>query len=151
VAAIDINAFVQSKPTIITGAWRLTEITTTGPGGSTNRSPQPSLFLFAESHYSILYIEGDRPRAALPNNATADDLRAFVAPFVANAGTYEIKNGTLTTRPIVAKVPAVMAAGNFISYSFKVEGNTLILTYLTNESSPNSPANPTTLKLTRVE
>ena len=30
----------------IQGVWRVTEVTTTGPNASTNKSPQPSLYIF---------------------------------------------------------------------------------------------------------
>ena len=55
----------------------------------------------------------------------------------------------LTTHPVVAKNPAAMAAGAYSVYRCKVDGNTLTLTTLRNQNGP--VANPTTIKLARVE
>ena len=151
-AVIGVNAAARSEPTVLTGAWRVTEIRPDGPDPSTITSPQPGLLLFTGNHYSMLYINGDKPRPPVPRDATAAEVWAFVTPFVANSGTYEIKGGTLTMRPIVAKDPGVMAAGAVLSYTVRLDGNTLTLTRQTKESTPNSPpANPTILKLARVE
>ena len=70
--------------------------------------------------------------------------------FTHEAGTYEVTPGNLVTmRPIASKNPAVMGPGVFITYSFKLDGNTLTLTQQRNASGPF--ANPFTLKLVRVE
>jgi hypothetical protein len=82
--------------------------------------------------------------------ATADELRAVWGPFVAEAGTYEITPGGLVTmRPIASKNPAVMGSGVFITYAYKLDGNTLSLTQQRNQNGPF--ANPFMLKLVRVE
>ena len=114
--------------------------------------PQPSLYLFTGGHYSILSVNSDQPRPDLPQDtskATAADLNSVWGPLTANSGTYEIKGGTLTTHPMVAKNPAVMASGNAFTTSFKIEGKTLTLTTITGLRGPVT--NPTTLTLTRVE
>ena len=149
-AAIGISVFASVEPTALTGAWRVTEIMPDGPKPSLITSPQPSLLLFTANHYSMLYVNGDTARPAVPKNATAADVWAFVTPFVANSGTYEIRGSTLAIRPIVAKDPGVM--GRFLFYAFKLEGNALTLTRMATESTPISPPeNPTILKLIRVE
>ena len=51
---------------------------------------------------------------------------------------------------IAAKNPAEMRAGNFLTFTFRLEGpDTLWLTTKTDENGPL--ANPTTVKLTRLE
>jgi hypothetical protein len=81
--------------------------------------------------------------------ASADELRAIWGPFGGDAGTYEIGPNTFTTRPIVAKNPAAMAAGAFTVYSTKLQGDTL---WLTEQRTNRGPvANPTTIKMIRVE
>ncbi len=151
-AVIVVNAVATSEPTVLTGAWRVTAIRPDGPNPATIYSPQPGLLLFTGNHYSMLYINGDKPRPPVPQDATAADVWAFVTPLVANSGTYEITGGTLTLRPAVAKDPAVMATGALLSYSARFDGNTLTLTRQVREATPNSPpTNPTILTLARVE
>jgi hypothetical protein len=134
------------------GVWRVSEVTTTGPNATTNASPQPGFYIFTERHYSIVTVNSPTPRPSLPqdtNTATAAQLNAVYGGFTGQTGTYEISGSTLTTRPFAAMNPAVMAAGNFATRSFNVEGDTLTLTLTANTNGP--AANPTTTKLTRVE
>jgi hypothetical protein len=145
----------QSRPvsqSTLQGVWRVTAVTTTGPNASTNNQPQPGLYIFTAKHYSIVRVSAAKPRPDVPadiEKATADELRAAWDPFAANAGTYEVAGGNLTTRPMVAKNPGVMKTGSFTVSSFKVEGNTLSVTESRNQDGPI--ANPTTRKLTRIE
>jgi hypothetical protein len=136
----------------VQGVWSLTEITTTGPNGSTRQITQPSLYIFTKTHYSVIYVASDGPRAQLADlsKATADELRdIFVTSFVANAGTYEVKGGKLTMRPSVAKNPGFMQPGAFNTLSVKGDANTMTLV---SDSSNAGPATkPTTFKLKRVE
>ena len=82
--------------------------------------------------------------------ASADELRAAWGPFVSEAGTYELTpGGTITMRPVAAKNPAVMGAGVFITYAYKLDGDTLILTQQRNQNG--SFGSPFTLKLARIE
>ena len=82
--------------------------------------------------------------------ASADELRAAWGPFVAEGGTYEVTNGNLlTVRPIAAKNPAVMGPGVFITYSYKLEGDTIWVTQQRNQNGPFP--NPVTFKSVRVE
>lgn len=150
-AVLSASAFAQSRQGI-EGVWRISEITTTGPDGSTKPGTQPSMYLFTKKHYSIIYVSSDAPRAVLSDvkTASAEELRTvFVDSFIANAGTYELKAGKLTTRPMVAKSPGYMQAGTYATSSVKINGNTMTMV---SESSNSGPAaNPTTIKFTRVE
>src|ERR1700692_2043137 len=87
----------NSNKTPLTGAWRVTERTTSGANGSTNKSPQPGLYLFTSKYYSIVIVNSDQPRPPVPQdttNVSAADLNAvYGAPFAANSGTYEIEGG----------------------------------------------------------
>ena len=69
-------------------------------------------------------------------------------PFVSEAGTVT-PDSFITMRPIASKNPAVMGPGVFITYSYKLDGDTLSLTQQRNQNGPF--ANPFTLKLVRVE
>lgn len=44
------------------GAWRMVELTTTGPDASTNPKPQPILLMFSGRHYSAIFLDSDKPR-----------------------------------------------------------------------------------------
>lgn len=135
VALLSRSVSAQSKPTAqaaVQGAWKVIEITTTGPGASTNRNPQPGLYLFTGKHYSLTRVDGDTPRTAVADEATAtaDQLRDELR-FSAQAGTYEITGGDLVLRRIAALGVANMAPGNSATYSYKLEGSTLSLTVKT--------------------
>jgi hypothetical protein len=137
----------------IQGVWRIVEATITGPGARTIAfTERPNLTIITARHYSRVEVQADGPRQVLADvsKATADELRAVWGPFVAEAGTYELTSGGLITmRPIASKNPAVMGPGVFITYSYKLEGDTLSLTQQRNQNGPF--ANPFTLKLQRVE
>lgn len=148
-------ASAQSGPTsqsTLQGVWRVTEVTTTGPNASTNAQPQPGLYIFTSRHYSQVRVTADKPRPDLladVGKATAEQFRVVWDPFAANAGTYEVAGGNLTTRPIVAKNPGVMKTGAFTVHSFKLDGKILSITGVRNQDGPL--ASPVTVKLTRIE
>ena len=143
----------QSTPQSIQGVWRIVEANVTGPGARTIPfAERPNLTIITAKHYSRVEVQADGPRPILADvaKATADELRAVWGPFVSEAGTYEVTSGGLVTmRPIASKNPAVMGPGVFITYSYKLDGNTLSLTQQRNQNGPF--ANPFTLKLVRVE
>jgi len=136
------------------GVWRITETTTTGKDASTNKSPQPSLYIFTAKHYSVMRINGTTARPDLPVDqvakATAAQLLAvFGTVLSANSGTYEVAGGKLTMRPLVGKNTGGMASGAFFTAPYKLDGKTLTIT---SERNPSGPVeNPTTWKLTRIE
>jgi hypothetical protein len=143
----------QSAQGSIQGVWRVVEAVITGPGARTIAfAERPNLTIFTARHYSRSEVQADGPRPVLADvaRATADELRAIWGPFVGEAGTYEVAPGSLITmRPIASKNPAVMGPGVFITYSYRLDGDTLSLTQQRNQNGPF--ANPFTLKLVRVE
>jgi hypothetical protein len=122
----------------IQGVWRAVEVTATGPGGQTLTALQPNLTILTAHHYSRVMVESDRPRPALPDasTATADELRRVWGPFAGEAGTYEISDGIILMRPIVAKNPATMAPGAFTALEYRLDGDTLWVTYRRNQNGP---------------
>ena len=146
------SAMSQSPRPQIQGVWRIVEASITGPGARTiDFSGRPNLTIITDTHYSRVEVQADGPRPILPDvaKASADELRAAWGPFVAEAGTYELSpGGLITMRPIASKNPAVMGPGVFITYAFKLEGETLSLTQQRNQNGPIN--NPFTLKLARV-
>lgn len=142
-------AAAQSKT--LEGVWRLSEIATTGTNAGTEQITQPSMYLFTKKHYSIIYVASDKPRSETDvAKMTADELRnVFVDSFIANAGTYDYKNGKVTFHPMVAKSPSYMKEGTWVAYTVKMDGNNLTL--VTDSSSLSPSTRTSTFKLTRVE
>jgi hypothetical protein len=134
------------------GRRQTVEVTITGPRPARSPSePRPNLAILTARHWrskiNRTAAAGARGRDEGPD---ADELRATWGPFVAEAGTYELNAGNLITmRPIVAKNPAVMGPGVFITYSYKREGDTMWVTQQRNQTGPF--ASPATFKLVRVE
>ena len=147
------TAAAQSKPASVQGVWRIEEAAITGPQARTiSFKGRPNLTIITARHYSRVEVQADGPRPVPADvaKATADELRAAWGPFVAETGTYEIVAGDLITmRPIASKNPAIMGAGVFITYAYKLDGDTLTLTQQRNQAGPFP--NPFSLKLVRVE
>jgi hypothetical protein len=134
VAALTVTAYAQTKgKSPVEGVWRVAEIQVIGgQNPQTMSSPQPGLYIFTNGHYSIMTINADKPRTAIPFQDAAPTDKDKVAlydhwaPFTANSGTYTVKGSTLTTKPLVAKNEGVMqGAGQ--TREFKIEGTTLWL------------------------
>lgn len=137
------------------GVWRVSEIVVTGANASANTSPQPGLYIFTKQHYSIVTVNGTAARkdvspAKDPAKLTdAEKIARYEmwGPFTANAGTYEVKGNTLTTKPLAAKnVGAMVGTGQ--PREFKIDGKTLTLVQ---KSPAGQPASEARIKLTRVE
>jgi hypothetical protein len=143
----------QSKRESIQGVWQVVEVTVMGPGAHTITipEPRPNLTIITAKYYSRVEVHAERrPTPADVTKASADELRAAWGPFVGEAGTYDVTDGNvITMRPIAAKNPAVMGPGSFITYSYKLDGDTIWVTQQRNENGPF--ANPVTVKAVRVE
>ena len=135
----------------VEGAWRLDEIKTTGIDGPSGKFTQPNMYLFTKGHFSIIRIEGDKPRST--DNWTTmtreQVIDTFIKQFTASGGTYDIKGDTLTMKTTIAKSPGFMARANWISYTVKIDGQTMTLTATaTNEGLIK---NPQIMTLTRLD
>ena len=99
-----------------------------------------------------MYVASDAPRAAVDDisKLSADELRAtFVSGFIANAGTYEFKNGKLMMHPTIAKSPNLMQPEVRLMSTVTINGNSMTMV---SESTNAGPVqNPTTSKFTRIE
>ena len=136
----------------VIGVWRVSEITFIGPDTRTVTKPEPGIVIVTPHYYSRNLVISDAPRPELPppDKRTDKQIADAFGPFIANAGTYEIRGNEFTTRRIAAKNPAEMRAGNFLTFTFRLEGrDTLWLTSKTDEHGPLT--NPTAVKLTRLE
>ena len=130
------------------GAWRVTEVVTTGPLGRTLGSPQPGLLLFTGGYYSYMLVTSDQPRLVPRGLATVEDMLDVWSPFTANAGTFEVSGNSMTRRPVVAKSPDTMAPGAFNQYTFRLSADTLWVTTVGTEGGP--ARNPSTVRYVRV-
>ena len=138
----------QSTNQSIQGVWQAVEVNINGH----TVKPQAELTLFTKSHYSRTEVQSEQPRAPLqdPAKATADELRAVWGPFVGEAGTYELTGDHLITmRAMVAKNPAAMTNGAFRTFSYRIEGETIIVTLLRNQDGPITPQ--ITIKAVKIE
>ena len=109
------------------GAWSVATITVIGPNSAASTTVQPSLFLFREKHYSMMRVTGNQPRTLAATDSAKDaEVIAAYNSFVANTGTYEVADSTITIHPIVARSPNYMAGG-YDKYHFRVSGDTLWL------------------------
>ena len=139
----------QTAAQDLEGAWRVTEVVTTGPGARTLGSPQPGLLLFTGRYYSYTLVTGEEPRPDLPRGfASAADLLTVWSPFTANAGTFEVSRSTMTRRPLVAKSPDAMVPGAFNEYTFRLSADTLWITTVGTEGGP--ARSPSTVRYVRV-
>ena len=150
-AAAEVLA--QPKRGPLEGVWQTVEVRVTGPAARTISisEPIPNLMIMTARHYSRVEIQAQGPRPMLPDpsKASADELRAVWGPFVGEAGTYEVTGDVITMRPIAAKNPAAMVPQAFITYSFKLDGNTIWVTQQRNQNG--AFANPVTIKAVRIE
>jgi hypothetical protein len=139
------------------GAWSVVSMHVTGPD-SAGTTVQPSLFLFGDKHYSMMRVTGNQPRtlAATDSDTDAEKLAAYNS-FIANTGTYEVADSTLTIHPVVARSPNYMSGGSDI-YHFRVSGDTLWLSNTGKDIrtriggqlvGPSGPTNATDLVLVR--
>lgn len=142
------------------GVWKITEEVVTGANASSTTNPQPSLFIFTRTHYSMLRVASAQPRALFAAVEPTDEEKVMAYDtFTANSGTYEVAGTTLTVHPIVAKNPNFMAGG-FDTYEFRVDGDTLSLTSKSTDISTrlgdqlvqgSGPVSETRRTLIRVE
>jgi hypothetical protein len=143
------NVAGQAGSKSLQGVWQVVEVAMTGPGAGVVK-PQADLTIVYGRHYSRTYLEQSRPQLPNPATATADELRAAWGPFVSEAGTFEVSGeNQMTMRPIIAKNPALMAAGAFVVYTWTMSGNQLTVSPVRTQNGP--VANPPTIKLVKVE
>ena len=143
------HSLAAQTPPRLQGAWQLIQITTTGPQGTTNGKPLPSLYLFTRRHYSLVSENGDAPRTTVRTDSSTREQLVDILRFSAQGGTYDVSGNQVTFHRIAALFVPNMAPGNFRTDTFRLQGDTLWLTTKSSQAGPD--ANPTTVKLRRVE
>lgn len=144
------------RPTL-EGVWTVTEIVVTGAGAYTESAPQPSVFIFSKNHYSPMWVPGSTPRALFKAQPpTNEEKLAAFDSLIASSGTYEVSGSTVTFRFIVSN----SSNAAFIAEQFRIEGDTLTLTWVSSDSHmrigqdvvrSTLPVSKTRMKLIRVE
>jgi hypothetical protein len=141
----------------ITGVWEITRITRiTAEGRFVNDHPQPGLFIFAGTHYSMAWTPTGEMRKSSQKTwfpTDAEKLNCFNS-IIVNSGTFTVTDSILTTVPLVAKTPEFV--GGTATYQYHVTGDTLQMTIQDIHSAdgvqdPGIGYYTTQLKLKRLE
>jgi len=119
----------EPKDPEILGVWQVRESrTVTGADTASVADAQPSLTIFADGYYSHLWIPGHTAMRSFATRWTPTDEEKILryGEIIVNAGEYTTSDSTLTTHPIISRVPEFM--GGTLVYRFRVVGDTLWLT-----------------------
>jgi hypothetical protein len=127
--ALFVLAVGASTPVVgqsLEGVWKPIEVVVdSGPDrGRHTTDVQPGLLILTKTHYSLMLVQGFKPRPIPSDSATIEQLGLSFVPFTANGGTYKRTGSTITMSPTVAKHPRVMA-GTPISVAVRVRGDTM--------------------------
>ncbi len=113
--------------TQLIGAWLIAETSITTPEGTTtNENPQPGIYIFTDRHFSNMLIPNVEGRPPFSAERTDAERLAAYDNFIADSGTYELTDSSLTTHNIIAKVPNVMNGS--LTYRYSLNGDSLVLT-----------------------
>lgn len=118
-----------AQDTDLNGAWVITGVT---DASGASYDAQPGLFLFTDTHYSIMYVPGSERRSLFSGQqpTEADLIKAYNS-FIANSGRYDLNGNEITFRAYVAKDPGYMDAWpeNGLTARVEREGETLKWTF----------------------
>lgn len=127
VAGIGCRQPVAGDEKDVVGVWRIEELTRKDGSRLDEDGTSPSLLIFTEHHYSMVWasrLESQRAFAERWNPTDAEKIERYDS-FVVNSGIYEIEDSTLTAYPIVARVPEFM--GGALVCEYHVHQNTMRL------------------------
>ena len=148
-------ATAEDKQTLVRaslrGVWKVTELSSRAAGADwTAVTPNVSLYIFTEKHYSYMFATGAGPRRLFvgdPNKPTDAEKVGAYDSFVAASGAYVLSGSTLTLKALLHKNPNEMS-GETLTYTIDFDGNTLRMTIV---NPPFSPGRERRTVLTRVE
>jgi hypothetical protein len=157
-AAVGNSAVQDPKKTQVEGVWKVAEVVAppSNPNekGTSMTSPQPGLLIFTKGYYSGIAVTADQPRTGAsakdPRNPTdAEKIARYEEwrPFIANAGTYEVKGSTLTMHAMVAKSVEVMTTTPTTTWEVKLEGPSTLWLIPPADRATTSPR----IKFTKLE
>ena len=135
----------------VAGAWRLDEVATAGTDGKTSKFSNPNIYLFTKGHFSIIRVEGDKPRSTDSWTTMTPEqvIDTYIKQFTASGGTYDMKGSALTMKTTIAKNPNIMTRGDWISYAVAINGQKMTLTATATNEGPLR--NPMVMTLTRLD
>ena len=112
----------------IVGVWQITEVATQS-GALITDKPLSGLFIFTPNYYSMLWVLSTKtePFAERWNPTDDEKIKRFNS-LIINSGTYEIKDSTLTTYPVVARIPELMGGEQLCEY--RLESDTMWLKFV---------------------
>lgn len=131
--------YLKKKNPLI-GVWKVIETSVIdSEGESKNLYEHPSLYVFYEEYYCMVMVLGDDARTEFkdPWNPTDDEKRAAYDSILVNAGTYELRDSVIITRPIIARVPNFV--GGEAYYEYKLQNHALTLIMFNEVSSEGIP------------
>ena len=148
VAAVSFLAFrpaTTTDATAVEGVWKIVHVTITNDEGTEENdwTTMPNLTIYSGSHFATVFAF--EPREMLPEDSADEQLLAAWRPFIAIAGTYEVKGNEIHTKVIVDKDPNSTAEQEENSAPFEVDGDTMVQTFTTDAGTTF------VLKYTRVE
>jgi len=121
---------VAQAETPLEGAWIVSSWENLD--GKRIADPQPGIFIFTSTNYSIMYVNTAEPRPGYNADAGQTDSEKLAAydSLTANAGGYEIDGNTFTTYAYVAKDTNYMGGfpENDTEYEFERNGEKLTIT-----------------------
>ena len=120
-SAPGMMAQVSANPLI--GVWRAQG--REGAGGAMLTDIPPAMRIFTAKHYSWIASPIERP--TVPFDKATDAQKADLWNFVAEMGTYEIKGSNVVTLVMVGRDPRRTTSVNSEEFTFKIEGNRLLL------------------------
>lgn len=128
--ALPLHQRAPSPRPPLEGVWQRVSVTYVGPDTSwTTHHPQPSVYIFTKGYYSMMFVPGEEPRTPFSSDrpSAAERITAFDS-FRASSGRYELRGKRLVLRPLVARVPNLMTAGEQ-GYVYRLRGDSLWLTF----------------------
>ena len=114
----------------IIGVWQVKEVARQGDSEKIADELLPSIFIFTPPHYSMVWVFGaepKRPFAKRWNPTDAEKIERFDS-LVVNSGTYKVDGSTLTTHPIVARIPDFV--GGKLICDYRIENDIMQLKFL---------------------
>ena len=134
-------------PQVLEGVWQRAEIVVdSGPDAGPHLIDiQPSIYIFARTHYGVSAVEGFAPRPYLGEDPSEAEQGAAFFPFSGESGTYNVANDKLTLLPLVTKDPIEMGGVAPRVYDIAWDG---IDVWLTSKRANRSSVR---VRLTRVD
>ncbi len=114
----------------IKGVWTIEKMDVGIGENKRTTVPQSFMMFIMDKHYSAIRDFSSQPRPAMTfPSESAEDFRASIVNFMADAGTYEYDGTELVLYHQVAMIPNMAGGGSTMTFGCHLEGDdTLILT-----------------------